>query len=112
MYINFWYPVARCEEVTNEAPVRVRILCVDFVAFRDSDGNAHVLSDTCIHRGGALGNGKVLEDRIQCPYHGWQFDGDGKCQGQGCFLPAGFADGQNVGGKEESRQNANEFSDE
>lgn len=80
MYINFWYPVARCEEVTNEAPVRVRILCVDFVAFRDSDGNAHVLSDTCIHRGGALGNGKVLEDRIQCPYHGWQFDGDGKCQ--------------------------------
>jgi phenylpropionate dioxygenase-like ring-hydroxylating dioxygenase large terminal subunit len=53
MYINFWYPVAQCHELTNEAPLRVRILSLDFVAFRDSEGNAHVLSDTCIHRGGA-----------------------------------------------------------
>jgi len=79
MYINFWYPVACCEEVTNAAPLRVRILCLDFVAFRDSAGVAHVLSDTCIHRGGALGNGKVKGDCVECPYHGWQYDGAGRC---------------------------------
>ena len=79
MYINFWYPVALSDEVTNEKPVHARILCVDFVAFRDSAGQAHVLSDTCIHRGGSLGHGKIRGDCVQCPYHGWQFDGDGRC---------------------------------
>jgi phenylpropionate dioxygenase-like ring-hydroxylating dioxygenase large terminal subunit len=79
MYINFWYPVAASDEVTNEAPLRVRMLCLDFVAFRDTNGQPHVLSDTCIHRGAALGEGKVVGDHVQCPYHGWQYDGTGQC---------------------------------
>jgi len=80
MYINFWYPVARSEDVSNDAPLRTRILCHDFVAFRDTHDDAHVLSDTCIHRGGALGTGKIQGNCVECPYHGWQFDGDGKCR--------------------------------
>jgi phenylpropionate dioxygenase-like ring-hydroxylating dioxygenase large terminal subunit len=79
MYINFWYPVAACEDVTNEKPLRVQMLSLYFVAFRDTDGNAHLLSDTCIHRGAALGEGKIDGDCIQCPYHGWQYNGDGQC---------------------------------
>jgi phenylpropionate dioxygenase-like ring-hydroxylating dioxygenase large terminal subunit len=79
MYINFWYPVARCDEITNEAPFRTRILSLDFVAFRDSGGQAHVLSDTCIHRGAALGTGKIKGDCVECPYHGWQYNGTGAC---------------------------------
>jgi len=80
MYINFWYPIATSESVTAEAPARAQVLGHMFVAYRDSDGVAHVLADTCIHRGGALGEGKVVGDNIQCPYHGWQFDAAGKCQ--------------------------------
>ncbi|MGI9308245.1 MAG: Rieske 2Fe-2S domain-containing protein [Gammaproteobacteria bacterium] len=80
MYINFWYPVAACDAITNDTPLRVRILSFDFVAFRDTNGAAHVLSDTCIHRGGALGEGKIVDDCVQCPYHGWQYNGDGKCE--------------------------------
>jgi phenylpropionate dioxygenase-like ring-hydroxylating dioxygenase large terminal subunit len=79
MYINFWYPVALGDEVTNEAPLKVQIMGLNFVAFRDTEGNAHVLSNTCIHRGGALANGKVVGNCIACPYHGWEFGGDGKC---------------------------------
>ncbi|TFG82995.1 MAG: aromatic ring-hydroxylating dioxygenase subunit alpha, partial [Chromatiales bacterium] len=79
MYMNFWYPVAACSEVTNEAPLPVRILSMDFVAFRDGAGHPHVLSDTCIHRGGSLGYGKVKGDCVQCPYHGWQYNGAGRC---------------------------------
>ena len=79
MYMNFWYPVAESEAITNDAPHRVRILRMDLVAFRDTAGNAHVLSDTCIHRGAALGAGKVVGDCVQCPYHGWQYDGTGQC---------------------------------
>lgn len=79
MYINFWYPIALSKEITNEAPREVEIMSLKFVAFRDAEGKAHVLSNTCIHRGGALGRGKIHGDNVACPYHGWQFSGDGKC---------------------------------
>jgi len=79
MYINFWYPVAKAEEVRDDKPLRVQILGLQFVAFRDGEGIARVLSDTCIHRGGALGKGWVRDGCVICPYHGWEYQGDGKC---------------------------------
>lgn len=79
MYINFWYPTLKSTDLTDQ-PVRVRILNHDLVVFRDSAGNAHTLSDTCVHRGGSLAGGKVLKDNcIQCPYHGWRYNADGVC---------------------------------
>lgn len=80
MYINFWYPIALSKEVTNEEPLHVQIMDFNFVAFRDTAGEAHVLSNTCIHRGGALSRGKINGDCVACPYHGWEFGADGKCQ--------------------------------
>jgi phenylpropionate dioxygenase-like ring-hydroxylating dioxygenase large terminal subunit len=79
MYMNFWYPVAASDAVNSSSPLRVKILCLDFVAFRDSNGIAHVLSDTCIHRGGSLGHGKIKDDCVECPYHGWRYNGNGQC---------------------------------
>ena len=58
MFINFWYAAAESKNVTDK-PVSVRMLGQDFVLFRDSDGNAHCLSNTCIHRGAALADGVV-----------------------------------------------------
>lgn len=79
MYINFWYPVCIDNELTDK-PIRVRILKHDFVAFRDKNGKAAVLSDTCVHRGGSLAGGKCKEDgTVQCPYHGWRFNSEGVC---------------------------------
>ena len=79
MFINFWYPMALTEEVT-EKPVKVRCIGQDFVVFRGRDGVAQCVSNTCAHRGGSLAGGKINGDCIQCPYHGWEFDGDGVCQ--------------------------------
>jgi phenylpropionate dioxygenase-like ring-hydroxylating dioxygenase large terminal subunit len=79
MYINFWYPMATSEEVTSYEPFRTMVLGLKFVAFRDKQGQARVLSDTCIHRGGALGKGQIKDGCAVCPYHGWEFDGSGKC---------------------------------
>ena len=79
MYINFWYPVCIADELANDAPLRAQVLGLPFVAFRDTAGQAHVLADTCIHRGGSLGRGKLVNGRIACPYHGWQYDGTGRC---------------------------------
>jgi phenylpropionate dioxygenase-like ring-hydroxylating dioxygenase large terminal subunit len=54
MYINFWYPIGLSKEVSAEQPFRVQIFGLPFVAFRDDDGEPHVLSDTCVHRGSSL----------------------------------------------------------
>ena len=80
MYINFWYPICTAEELTSDRPLGARVLGLSFVAFRDQQGTAHVLSDTCIHRGGSLSRGKLKEGGVACPYHGWCFAGDGRCQ--------------------------------
>jgi len=79
MFINFWYVAAKSDEVTDQ-PVKRRMIGQDFVLFRDSAGAVHCLSNTCTHRGGSLGGGKVKGDCVECPYHGWQFNGDGRCR--------------------------------
>ncbi|MCC5794260.1 MAG: aromatic ring-hydroxylating dioxygenase subunit alpha [Chromatiales bacterium] len=92
MYINFWYPMATAEELADK-PLKVRALGQDFVVFRDSEGKAQCLANVCTHRGGSLAGGKIKGDCIECPYHGWQFDGRGQCQripslGKGGKIPA------------------------
>jgi len=78
MYINFWYPICVGSQL-HDQPQRITLLGLRFAAFRDSQHEAHVISDTCIHRGGSLSKGWVSDDCIVCPYHGWQYDGAGHC---------------------------------
>jgi phenylpropionate dioxygenase-like ring-hydroxylating dioxygenase large terminal subunit len=49
------------------------------ILWRDNEGNAHCLVDRCCHRGVALSAGKMIDDRVQCPFHGLEYDGSGKC---------------------------------
>jgi nitrite reductase/ring-hydroxylating ferredoxin subunit len=79
MFINFWYCAATSNEIRGK-PVKVRMLGQNFVLFRDSDGTAHCLHDVCIHRGASLAEGKLEDDCVECPYHGWRYDGSGACR--------------------------------
>ncbi len=38
------------------------------------DGTFHVTDNTCLHRGGPLGDGFLEGPVITCPWHGWQYD--------------------------------------
>lgn len=78
MFINFWYPATETA-LLREEPLPVKMLSMDFVLFRDADGAAHCLANTCVHRGGSLGDGKIKDGCIECPYHGWRYSGDGEC---------------------------------
>ena len=87
MYINFWYPIIRSEDLAGDVPERVKVLGCNLVAFRDQAGKARVLSDTCTHRGASLGGAwsnvgkpRIVNGCIVCPYHGWEFGGDGECK--------------------------------
>jgi len=89
MFINFWYAADWSKKLTDQ-PVKLRMLGQDFVLFRDSSGQAHCLANVCVHRGGSLAGGIVKGDCIQCPYHGWLYDGAGKCR----KIPSLGRDGQ------------------
>jgi len=87
MYINFWYPIVRSEDLGPDVPEKVSIMGMNLVAFRDEEGEASVLSDTCVHRGGSLGGAwsgpanmpRIVNGCIVCPYHGWEYNGKGEC---------------------------------
>ena len=44
------------------------------------DGTFHAIDNTCLHRGGPLGEGDVEGSVVTCPWHGWQFNvATGEC---------------------------------
>lgn len=78
MLINQWY--ALCESAgVGDRPVPVRALGQQLVVFRDSQGSARALSNVCVHKGGSLCHGEVVGGTVECPYHGWRYNGDGEC---------------------------------
>jgi len=44
------------------------------VALANVGGTFYAISDTCLHRGGPLGQGSLEGKTVTCPWHGWQFD--------------------------------------
>ena len=78
MFINFWYAAEQSRNLKDK-PVGVKMLGQQFLLYRDQDGAAHCTVAACIHRGGALTDGRVLGRDIECPYHGWRYKSDGIC---------------------------------
>jgi phenylpropionate dioxygenase-like ring-hydroxylating dioxygenase large terminal subunit len=78
---RFWMPIMLPEELPTPdcAPVRVRLLCEDLVAFRDSEGKLGLLDAFCAHRRAHLFFGRNEECGIRCNYHGWKYDVEGNC---------------------------------
>ena len=74
-----WYPVARSDEV-GTTPVPVGAAGRAYVVVRLRPG-AEVtgLSARCPHRLVPLATATVVDGRLQCSYHGWQFNAEGRC---------------------------------
>ena len=76
---NFWYVAAFDREI-SAAPLARTILGEAIVFWRAGDGGVVAFEDRCPHRRAPLSMGKVLDgDRLQCLYHGMQFDRSGAC---------------------------------
>jgi phenylpropionate dioxygenase-like ring-hydroxylating dioxygenase large terminal subunit len=73
-----WYAAALSRELTARRPLGRVILEQPVVLWR-SRGKAVAMEDRCAHRNAALSKGAVFDDKLGCPYHGWVYDGDGRC---------------------------------
>lgn len=73
-----WHPVAEVDALDGPGPHAVRLLGRDLALFRSADGWA-ALPDLCPHRLAPLTAGTVEDGTIRCAYHGWCFDGGGRC---------------------------------
>ncbi len=74
-----WNIAARSRELRSK-PLARTLFDTPLVFFRDGGGAAQALLDRCAHRNMALSLGKVSQGCIECPYHGWRYDGAGQCQ--------------------------------
>lgn len=79
---QLFHPVAAVADLDalEGRPLAVRLLETDLVVWRDGAGEVRAFHDRCPHRGAALSRGQVLDGQLECPYHGWRFEGGGHCE--------------------------------
>ena len=76
---RYWHPIGALEEMEQRWTKRVRLLGEDLVLFKDRSGTLGLIHEFCPHRRASFAYGIPLEHGIRCPYHGWAFDGTGRC---------------------------------
>ena len=77
---NAWYVAAWSDDIADGQLVARTIMAEPIVLYRKADGSVAAIEDRCAHRFAPLSMGKIVGgDRIQCPYHGLEFDGTGAC---------------------------------
>ena len=74
---DYWYAVAYSHAVGDQ-PVAARLFGEEYVVWR-AGGAVHAAPGACPHRGAALSQGWVVDGCLVCPYHGWRYDGAGRC---------------------------------
>ncbi|KAG1326468.1 protein TIC 55, chloroplastic [Cocos nucifera] len=74
-----WYPLYLAVEVPDDAPLGLTVFHKQVVLYREGGGVLRCYEDRCPHRLAKLSEGQLVDGRLECLYHGWQFEGDGKC---------------------------------
>lgn len=77
---QYWVPALMSSELAPDgAPLRLKLLGEQLIAFRDSSGRVGIMDHRCPHRCASLFFGRNENDGLRCVYHGWKFDVDGNC---------------------------------
>ena len=77
-----WWPISYLQDLDPQRPNRFTLLERDLVIWWDQSGESwRVFPDVCPHRLVPLSEGRINDaGHLECPYHGWSFDGDGQCR--------------------------------
>ena len=78
MIYNQWYVILESKEVGKSKPLKIIRLNQTMVLWRDEKGKVCCIADRCCHRGASLSCGKLINGKVECPFHGFLFDSEGK----------------------------------
>lgn len=78
-YRHCWYPICFVQDLPTNRPYSFSLYDELFVAFKHKD-KVVCLIDRCPHRAAKLSDGQIIDGKIECLYHGWQFGSNGECQ--------------------------------
>lgn len=78
-YPTGWWIVATSAEIYADKQLGLKRFGQDFVFWRSQDGKLHALQDLCPHRSVKLSLGRVRDNCIECPFHGFRFAPTGEC---------------------------------
>ncbi|WP_428245342.1 Rieske 2Fe-2S domain-containing protein [Ferrovibrio sp.] len=79
VFSQSWFPVALATELHAERPLGIDFLDGRIVAYREPGGTVVAFSAYCPHVGADLSAGRIVDGRIQCAFHHWEYDATGKC---------------------------------
>jgi phenylpropionate dioxygenase-like ring-hydroxylating dioxygenase large terminal subunit len=104
---NYWYIVAQSKELKKDQVIHKTLMNEWLALYRDENGKAVAIQDRCIHRNYQLSRGRVKDGKIQCSYHGWVFDGEGKLT----HIPSEGEPGKKVGNRCAKKYHVQEIDD-
>jgi phenylpropionate dioxygenase-like ring-hydroxylating dioxygenase large terminal subunit len=81
---NQWYAVLDSKQLKKNKLMGVTRLSEKLVFWRDENNEVHCIFDKCCHRGASLSKGKIINNHVECPFHGFQYDSSGKVN----YIPA------------------------
>lgn len=75
-----WVAIADLADLDGPRPLRpIDLGGKRYILFRDDDGELGLIGRNCPHRGADLCFGRLEDNGIRCPFHGWHFDRTGQC---------------------------------
>ena len=75
-----WVEVAHAHQLDVPRPVLpITLNNKNYVLFRDDSGELGLIGRNCPHRGADLCYGRLEDNGLRCPFHGWHFDRTGQC---------------------------------
>lgn len=77
---NTWIAIADSAQLATRRPlVPIDLGGKRYVLFRDEQGELGLIGRHCPHRGADLCYGRLEDNGLRCPFHGWHFDRTGQC---------------------------------
>ena len=79
-YARGWFRVAYTDQLAPGELKKLHLFGRELVLFRTESGKPCLVDAYCPHLGAHLGvGGEVVGEAIRCPFHHWEFDGEGQC---------------------------------